>query len=138
MRRGGRGDYKPHRKHWKMTEVSHFISIITLNISELNSPIKKQRLAEWIFLKVMIQLYDVYKKREEREVTQSCLTLCDPVDCTYQAPMSMGFSRQEYWSGLPFPSPGDLPDSGIEPRSPALQIDTLPSEPPDSLYLFIY
>ena len=42
----------------------------------------------------------------------------------------MGFSRQEFWSGLPFPSPGDLPDPGIEPRSPALQADTLPSELP--------
>ena len=42
----------------------------------------------------------------------------------------MGFSRQECWSGLPFPSPGDLPDSGIEPGSPALQADALPSEPP--------
>jgi len=41
----------------------------------------------------------------------------------------MGFSRQEYWSGLPFPSPGDLPNPGIEPRSPALQADALPSEP---------
>jgi len=41
----------------------------------------------------------------------------------------MGFSRQECWSGLPFPSPGDLPDPGIEPRSPALQTDALPSEP---------
>ena len=48
----------------------------------------------------------------------------------YQAPPSMGFSRQEYWSGLPFPSPGDLPDPGIEPRSPALQADALTSEPP--------
>ena len=47
----------------------------------------------------------------------------------YQAPRSMGFSRQEYWSGLPFPSPGDLPNPGIEPRSPALQTDALPSEP---------
>ena len=47
-----------------------------------------------------------------------------------QAPLSMEFSRQEYWSGLPFPSPGDLPNSGIEPGSPALQADTLPSEPP--------
>ena len=45
-------------------------------------------------------------------------------------PLSMGFSRQEYWSGLPFPSPGDLPNSGIEPESPALQADALPSEPP--------
>ena len=43
---------------------------------------------------------------------------------------SMGFSRQEYWSGLPFPSPGDLPHPGIEPRSPTLQADTLPCEPP--------
>ena len=48
----------------------------------------------------------------------------------YQAPPSMGFSRQECWSGLPFPSPGDLPDPGIEPRCPALQADALPSEPP--------
>ena len=48
----------------------------------------------------------------------------------YQAPPSVGFSRQEYWSGLPFPFPGDLPDPGIEPGSPALQADTLPSEPP--------
>ena len=48
----------------------------------------------------------------------------------HQAPPSMGFSRQEYWSELPFPSPGDLPDPGIKPRSPALQADTLTSEPP--------
>ena len=48
----------------------------------------------------------------------------------YQVPPSMEFSRQEYWSGLPFPSPGDLPNPGIEPRSPTLQADTLPSEPP--------
>ena len=48
----------------------------------------------------------------------------------HQAPLSVGFSRQEYWSGLPFPSPGDLPNPGIEPRSPALQADALTSEPP--------
>ena len=47
----------------------------------------------------------------------------------HQAPLSMGFSRQEYWSGLLFPSPGDLPDPGIEPRSPTLQADSLPTEP---------
>src|SRR5574341_460593 len=45
-----------------------------------------------------------------------------------QAPLSMGFPRQEYWNGLPFPSPGDLPDPGIEPRSPALQADSLLTE----------
>ena len=58
--------------------------------------------------------------------------------CAYQALTSMGFSRQEYWSGLPFPSPGDLPDSGIEPRSPALQTDALPSEPPGKHGASIY
>ena len=55
-----------------------------------------------------------------------------PWTVAYQAPQSMEFSRQEYWSGLPFPSPGNLPNPGIEPRSPALQADALPSEPPGS------
>ena len=52
-----------------------------------------------------------------------------PWTVAYQAPRSMGFSRQEYWNGLPFPSPGDLPNPGIKPRSSALQTDALPSEP---------
>ena len=53
-----------------------------------------------------------------------------PWSIAHQAPLSMGFSREEYWSGLPFPSPGDLPNPGIEPRSPALQAYALTSEPP--------
>ena len=53
-----------------------------------------------------------------------------PWTVAYQAPPSMAFSRQEYWSGLPFPSPGDLPKPGIKPGSPALLTDALPSEPP--------
>ena len=53
-----------------------------------------------------------------------------PWAIAYQAPPSVEFSRQEYWSGLPFPSPGDLPNPGIEPGSPALQADALPPEPP--------
>ena len=57
-----------------------------------------------------------------------------PWTVAYQAPPTMGFSRQESWSGLPFPSPGDLPDSGIEPRSPSLQADALPFEPPGKPY----
>ena len=52
-----------------------------------------------------------------------------PWTVAYQAPPSMGFSRQEYCSGLPFPSPGDLPNPGIKPESPALQTDALPPEP---------
>ena len=58
------------------------------------------------------------------------LLFATPWAVAYQAPPSMEFSRQEYWSGFPFPSPGVLPDSGIEPGSPALQADALPSKPP--------
>ena len=58
-----------------------------------------------------------------------------PWTAACQAPPSMGFSRQEYWSGLPFPSPGDLPNPGIEPRSPTLQADALTSEPPGKPYI---
>ena len=53
-----------------------------------------------------------------------------PWTVAYQVPPSMGFSRQEYWSGVPFPSPGDLPNPGIKPGSPAFQADALTSEPP--------
>ena len=53
-----------------------------------------------------------------------------PWTAAHQVPLSMGFSRQEYWSGLPFPSPGDLPDPGLEPGFPTLQADALPSKPP--------
>ena len=73
----------------------------------------------------------------ESEVAQSFPTLCNPWTVAHQAPPSMGFSRQEYWSGLPFPSPGDLPDPGdpgIEPRSPTLQADALTSVPPGNFH----
>ena len=55
-------------------------------------------------------------------------TLCNPIDDNLTGSSTMGFSRQEYGSGLPCPSPRDLPDPGIKPRSPALQADSLPSE----------
>ena len=63
------------------------------------------------------------------KLLQLCPTLCNPMDCNPPGLLSMGFSRQEYWSGLPFPFPGDLPDPGIQPAfsvSPALQMDSLP------------
>ena len=60
----------------------------------------------------------------------SHVQLCNPMDCSSPYPPSMGFPRQEYWSGLPFPSPGDLPGPGIEPGFPTLQADSLLSEPP--------
>ena len=60
-----------------------------------------------------------------------------PWTVAYQAPPSMGFSRQEYWSGLPFPSPGDLSNPGIEPGSPEFQADALTSEPPGKSHSII-
>ena len=62
-------------------------------------------------------------------VTKSCTTLSTPRTIALQASLSMGFHRQENWSGLLFPSPGDLPNPGVEPGSPALQADSLRSEP---------
>ena len=73
---------------------------------------------------------------EKKEKSLSCVWLfvnpsfMNPWTVTYQAPLSMEFFSQECWSGLPFPSPGDLPDPGIEPGSPSLRADTLPSKPP--------
>ena len=61
-------------------------------------------------------------------VAQSCLTLCNLMDCSPPGAWSMRFSREGYWSGLPFPSPGDLPDPGIKPGSSALQADSLLTE----------
>ena len=74
-----------------------------------------------------------------RQVTRKCLSLshvglfATPWTIAHQVPLSVGFSRQEYWSGLPFPSLGDFPDPGIEPGSPALQVESVPSEPPGNL-----
>ena len=67
-------------------------------------------------------------------VAKLCPTLVTPWTVSCQAPLSMGFYIQEYWSGLPFPSPGDLPDPGIEPGSPALQAESLPTELQGKLY----
>ena len=83
-------------------------------------------------------ILDTKEVWKEVLVAQSCPTLCNPVDyIACQAPPSMEFSRP--WSGLLFPSPGDLPHPGIEPGSPALQADSLPTEPPGktSKYIFV-
>ena len=78
--------------------------------------------------------YYIERKVEVKSLSRVRL-FAIPGTAVYQASLSMGFSRQEYWSGLPFPSPGDLPDPGIDPRSPALQADALPSEPPGNTTL---
>ena len=92
--------------------------------------LSKQKVNNTITL-VSHPLSDVCQPSEKVRVlvSQSCPTLCDPIVCSPQAPLSMGFSRQEYWSGLSFPSPGDLPNPGMEPESPALQAGSSPSEP---------
>ena len=90
-------------------------------------------LTVWLKLIFFQSLYLIFKievwgKKERRRSTNSCPTLVIPWTVACQVPLSMGFSRQEYWSGLPLPSPGELSDPGIEPRVPTLQADTLPTE----------
>ena len=77
---------------------------------------------------ILVTRYLIYRESEsERSSVMS--DSCDPMDCSPPGSSVHGFSRQEYWSGLPFPSPGDLPKPGIEPQSPASQMDSLPLEP---------
>ena len=75
----------------------------------------------------------IHKKKVKVKSLSHVQLFATPWTVAYEAPPSMGFSRQECWSGLPFPSPGDLPNPGIEPGSPALKADALLSEPPGKL-----
>ena len=109
---------------------------------EYYSAIKKNAfdsvLMKWMKLEPVIQSEVSQKEKHQYSSVQfsSVQSLsrvrlfATPWTVAYQAPPSMGFSWQEYWSGFPFSSPGDLPDPGIEPGSPALPADTLTSEPP--------
>ena len=81
----------------------------------------------------------MYDHEKVKVKSVSCVQLFSLLwTVAHQAPLSMGFSRQEYWSGLPFPSPGDLTNPGIKQRSPALQVDSLPSEPPENTNDHVY
>ena len=95
---------------------------------------KNEQKSERHFTKKIHEWQTLITIREVKwsEGAQQCPTLCDPMDYGLPGSSSMGFSRQEYWSGLPFPSPRDLLDPGIEPGSPALQADASTSEPPGS------
>ena len=104
--------------HWTAKEVPHFLMLNQLYIPGIKS--------YWLSCKIIILSIMKVKVKSLSRVR----LFVTPWTVAYQAPPSMGSSRQEYWSGLPFPSPGDLPDPGIEPRSPALQADALTSEPP--------
>ena len=91
-----------------------------------------------IYFEIVLGSYRRIVKRVQIDLIYICVYLSHSVihlfvtswTVAHQAPLSMGFSRQEYCNELPFPSPGDLPDPGIEPGSPTLQADSLPSEPP--------
>ena len=88
--------------------------------------ILQARTLEW----VAISFSNAWKWKVRVKLLSRVQLLATPWTAAYQAPLSLGFSRREYWSGLPFPSPGDLPDPEIELRTPALQADSLPSEAP--------
>ena len=93
--------------------------------------ILQARILEWVAFPFSRGSSQPKDPNQVKVKSLSCVRLfATPWTVTYQAPLSMRFSRQEYWSGLPFPSPGDLPDPGIEPGSPALESDALTSEPP--------
>ena len=89
-----------------------------------SEPPGKHRIRIFRFKFLVVHLYT------HAQSLQSCPTLCDPMDCTRQAPLSMGFSSQEYWSRLPCLPPGDLPNPGTGLVSPALQAISLPTELP--------
>ena len=89
-----------------------------------------QNLLKFMFTECLVVVWSL--------VAKLCPNLTNPWTVACQVPLFMEFSRQEYWSGLPCPSPGDLPDPGIKPRSPALQADSLPSDPPGKPSLSAY
>ena len=90
----------------------------------------KSNLSKFKKIEMISDIFSDHNTMSEVKSLSRVQLFATPWTVVYQASLSMGFSRQEYWSGLPFPSPGDLPDPGIKPRSLALQADALSSEPP--------
>ena len=103
---------------WHNSVFQPFPIIPTLYFADLSG------LGEWI------HLLAPGMECEKSESESPCPILCKSMCIAHQPPLSMGFSRQEYWSALPFLSRGDLLDPGIKPKSPTLQADSSPSEPP--------
>ena len=107
------------------TEVCNIVQVV---MTKMIRPKKKCKKAKWLSeeaLQIAEKRREVKgngerERRKENEVSQSRLTFCDPMTVAHQALLSMEFFRQEYWSGLLFPSPGDCPIPGIKPTSPAL------------------
>ena len=132
-----------HRQNWENYDCSFPSRKPTMNLSILKVSLQQRH--QTIFF-----IQSVLSAEKDPEgccccfIVKLCLTFCDPWTETHQTPTSLGFSRQEYWSKLPFPSPGDLPKPGIKHGSPTLQADSLLSEPPGfkiffgSNHLFLY
>ena len=102
----------------------------------LPTGILQAKILEWVAMSASRGSYTIFQtyqtnKRKKVKLLSHIQLFATPWTVAYQASPSMGFSRQEYWSRLPFPSPGDLPDPGMEPGSPPLQADALPSELPE-------
>ena len=101
---------------------------LTTNLSSglvFNKPMNFIKAEAYVYV-YPLKFFSFFSFGGDGLVAKSCLTLCDPMDCVArQTPLSMGFSTQEYWSGLPFPSPGDLPDPGIKLLSLALKAGSL-------------
>ena len=113
-----------HNDKNQKSKETDFIQVIT--DGRTLQMLRKECLAGWFWGVDNFQM-ECFES-DESEVAQSCPTLCEPMDYSLPDSSVHGILRQEYWSGFPFPSPGDLPDPGIEPGSPALQADSLPTE----------
>ena len=119
-------DSKPWQKACNQLVNQSIFHDFRFNNSQLSSI--NIKLVLMLFIKKVVLLLDLCLERVKSLSHVRLFVISWTV--AHQAPPSMEFSRHEYWSGLPFPSPGDLPDPGIEPRSPTLQADALLSEPP--------
>ena len=114
-----------HMHHDSVVQ-NYFTALEVLCVLALHSCLRFEPLTTThLFTGPIILPFPEGQMKVKVKVSRLCLTVCDPMDYT-----GHGFSRPEYWSGQPFPSPGDLANPGIEPRSPALQADSLPVEPP--------
>ena len=111
-------------RHWDFPGKSKGVGCHFLLQGDLSNPGDQTQVSHIIGMR----FYRLSHQGSQKDSTKPCLTVATLRSVTCQAPLSMGFSRQEYWSGLPILSPGNFPDPGIEPTSPVLQVDSLPTE----------
>ena len=121
-----------------MDLLSCRICVVWAHLNEVQHYVQLNKMS--LHMSISISIY-LYRYTYIVKVLSHVQLFVTPWTVAHQAPLSMGFSRQEQWSGLSFPSPGDLPDLGIKPRSPALQADALTSEPtgkPIQIYIYTH